>query len=201
MCFTLDKCTVKQIKTLWPLFNNSYQNIISSWNRGAHSSRKALGLVDIELREFVAKESSALKTRADVEHAERILEREAAAAGSQRVREVEERQAARQTVEVDHRAAATAADHALRLAAVQLEIAQARGPAVWGMPWPNWWILRTLWAICRGYAPAKGCMVTPPGNCLGIIRPVSRRCFKLRYSEGYSSPKVWPEWGEISEEV
>ena len=91
---------------------------------------KALGLVHTELREFIAEESSALKTRADVEHAERILEREAAAAGAQRVREAEERQVARQTVEVDHRAAVTAADDALRLAAVQLEIARARGPAV-----------------------------------------------------------------------
>ena len=92
---------------------------------------KALGLVDAELREFVAEERSALKTRADAERAERILEREAAAAEAQRVREAEERQAAQQTVEADRRAAAAAAaaDHALRLAAVQLETAQARGPA------------------------------------------------------------------------
>ena len=41
---------------------------------------KALGLVDAELRDFVAEERSALKTRADAERAERILEREAAAA-------------------------------------------------------------------------------------------------------------------------
>ena len=160
---------------------------------------KPLGLADTEFREFVAEERSALKTRAD---AERILELEAAAAEAQRVREAEEREAAQQTVEADRRSAAApaAADHALRLAAVQLEIAQTRGPAE-----------------TEGERGLNAQFYKPPALklpqfeegrdqtdaflerferfvmvriCQRLYGHSTSRCFNFRYSEGYSPPQV-----------